>query len=523
MKLWPELRRSADAKDFVFAWLGLSLALPLVSGLLAHVGPPALSEVLLDAAPDLGLGMVLVAVVLVLLNRYRSEQAVLTSMRLALVVAGITLALSFTKLWDASDSFTVLKPGEAFLSIFSLGFWPLHYGPAMLDRFFPLVFAAGLAFVLWRQRQALSRILISSLTVFFGLSLVSGFLSWAAVFLAWSRKSALDDVQDVYRVLVSAQSGGYWVSGQAERFFSATGHQAETGLMAARGSALFIVACILLVFLAWRCLPAFKSLAKRLITLESTVAIAVFFAGVGLGWMGRTADYSYTGMLSLVVAALASLAWVYWRRFGSDLENLPQDELNSPHLPLPSGAVAPHDLETLGMFLLVISLFGSSLVGWPVLAGFAAASFLSWSASRRGLGWGSGIVFRITFYALTVFALGQAGMAFGLRNYTLAGWQVWALVGASLLGGSVILMNDLKSQIVSRAWAMAVPSACLVISLLAIRQPVLWGIGILAVFIQLAIGYKAEWRSRFMVLPTYVMLFTLAILSVFWPTLWATF
>lgn len=523
MKLWPETRRTSDLTGLLISWLGLSLAVPLVIGFLTRVGPPPLSEILFRAAPDLGLGMVISVVVLILLNRSRSEHAAMSAVWLAMIAAIAVFILSLTKAWDSTYAFAILKPGEAFISILSLGFWPLHYGPYVLDRFFPLAFALGTAFILWRQKQAILRILASALIVYLSSAFLSNCLSWISAALAKSRSTVLEDVQDVYRILVSVQSGGYWVSGQAERFFAATGHQAETGLMAARAAVIFLAACLILLGLAWRRIAAFRLLAKRFITLESTVTVMVLGIGLGIGWVGRSLDRSYTNLLSTVVLIVSALAWVYWRRLLSDLENLPQDELRSPHLPLPSGAVAPHDLEDAESILLVVALFGSSLLGWPVFAGFAAATFFAWCSSRSGLGWGTGLVSRSVVYSLAVLALGQASLAFGLRNSALAGWQVWALFGAALLAGSILLVNGLKNMALSRAWSMAIPSAGILVPLLVIRQPVLWGLGLAAIFIQLAVGYRPAWYSRFALLPAFLLLVVFAIFSVFWPALWITY
>ena len=513
------LRRSCGAKEIILAWLSLSLLFPFLRDTFIAVGVPAPSEVIFGFAPSLALCLVVCVVVLVIGNRQRWEQAAAQAVVLVAAAGLFSLILSLTAVWSDGSAYFILRPAQALGSMLTLGFWPAPVGPDALIRFLPLGTALGLVWKLYRLRFASRRVFASAAAAYLILAFFLHVLSWIAGALAWLKGTSLESIDDIFRVLITAQSGGYWINGQAQRFLAPLGQQAGTGLLAAHAAMLFLGSFCLLAILFFKRLAGARQLMRRLLTAECFAWFALIATGLGLGYTLQSTDTSYTFWVSLALVCCLTLAWVLRWRLVKDLEHVPQDEVENPHLPLPSGAVPPHEVEELNALLLVLALFAAALLGWPVFVGVALAASLSWMVSRSGLGWGSGALLERTIMVMSFSALGWAGLMFGLRNALPSTWMVNLLLAAALLASLGGLTNELRRQTSAKKVILLLPSTGLFIAALIMRQPLLWGLGLLAILSQLALGWKIELWRKFGAWPAYLLLTFTALLSLLLPQL----
>jgi hypothetical protein len=522
MKYFPEMRRNAGLAELFSVWLGLSFSLPLLAGWLSGAGWPRFSEVIFGVGALIFLASVVAVALPLSLARMRPESALANAVPVLLVAGGMALLLDLLGFWNDGSAYLVLKPTEAFASIATLGFLPLRSGPTALLRFWPLFVALGLVWRLRQSKIAPPKIALTAGFSYLVLAVSVHALSWVAWAIALGKSSGLAGVSDVFRLMVTAQSGGYWIASQGERFFAVLGRQAETGLSAVQSAVWFLAACAILLVLA-ATQTRFLKLGKRLLTIESLPLLFVAAVGVGVGTVQGMVDGSYTHWLSFAVAAISAIAWVWRDRLRRDLENLPEDEMARPHLPLPSGAVALHEVEDFVLVLGILAFFGALLLGWPVFVGFVLAEAAAWARSRKGLSWGQALGSDATLQFLVALALGFSGLAFGLRGFSFVPWQSMALVSAALLaaGISTLRRSDeiSRNQVTRALW----PTAVLVLALAVLRQPAVWGFGLLAALAQAVIGWRDDWHLRFRFLPGILLLMTVAILALAWPMLWKTF
>lgn len=522
MKLFPETRRSGGLAEVLAVWLALAVCLPVMSGLISGAGWPRLSEILFGVAALVLLSAATSVAALVWFGRLRLDNALAATVPILLFAGAASLLLDLTDWWNDGSAYLVLRSGEAVSSVLTLGLTPFRSGPTALIRFWPLLVALGLIWRLRPHKLPAMRSVVAAVSAYLALAVSVHALSWIAAAVAISRKISYLDLSDVYRSLVSAQSGGYWIAGQGERLFAPLGRQAETGLAAAQSAVWFLAACLLLAAFAafW---PAAAKLSKRLLTLEVLSSFSAAATGLGVGTVRVLADGSYTYWLSFFVLVAAMVAWVWRERLNRDLENLPDDELRRPHLPLPSGAVAPHEIEAFNLMLAVVAFFGAALLGWTVLAGFVLAECTAWLRSRRGLGWGGAVVSSALAQSLAGFSLGVSGLAFGLRSFAVAPWQVAAVSAAALLCAGFDVLRRLDGDAVRRPMRVFVPTGISVLALAVLRQPAVWGFGLLAALAQVLVGWRADWYARFRFLPGLLLLMTIAILALAWPVLWRVF
>jgi|GEM_PF-1398577 len=522
MKLFPEIRRNSNLLAAFYVWIVLACGLPLLSGLLSAAGWPRLSEIVFGNAALILLSAVVSAAALVVIGRLRPE-SVLAAVLPILLSAGVTsLLLDLSGWWNDGSAYLVLRPSDALFSILTLCLVPFRSGPTALIRFWPLLVALG---IIWRARPF--KLLPIRVALAAGVSyLILAFsvhaLSWIAVLLSLVRKTSFADLSDMFRLLVSAQSGGYWIASQSERFAAPLGRQAETGLAASQSAVWFLLTCAILLALA-ASRTYFLKLAKRLLTMESLPILFTAGIGLGVGTVFGAADHSYTYWFSFLIFAVAAIAWTWRERLRQDFENLPEDELERPHLPLPSGAVAAHEIEFLELVLAGLAFFGALLLGWTVLVGFIFAEGVAWMRSRRGLAWGTAVVSNAGAQLLMALALGFSGLAFGLRGFAVMPWQMSAIVSAALLAAGLMLLRCLDKVSESHAVRAFLPSGIMLLALAILRQPAIWGFGVLAAAGQVVIGWRDEWFVRFRFLPILLLLMTIAILALIWPVMWRSF
>lgn len=519
MRFFPELRRNAGLPELLAVWLAVSCGLPFLSGLLSGAGWPRSSDVVFGVAALVFLAAASAVAGPVLLGRLRLEQALASAIAVLLLAAGASLALDLSGWWNDGSAYLVLRPDQALVSILSLGVWPLRSGPTALLRFWPLLVALGLVWRLRPYRLAPLRLAWVVGAVYAVLAVSVHSLSWIAGMLAAAHQSALETSSDVFRVLVSSQSGGYWAVSQGERFFAPLGRQAETGLAAVQSAVWFLAACAVLATCAARWRPMLR-LARRLSDVESATWLLVSAFGIGIGAALGVKDRSYTSWLSLAIFVAVVVAWIWRQRLARDLDNLAEDERLRPELPLPSGLVAPHELEALIRLLGTAAFFGAALLGWTAVAALLMAETVSWLRSRRGLAWGGAWISDGASGFLVSLSLGAAGSTLGLRSFMLQPAQVATLAAASLVAAGTASLPWLERLPQRRPILMLAPSGGLLLALLVLRQPAVWAVGSLAVVGQLVVGWRPAWYGRWKYLPGLLLLFFLVFLALARPLFW---
>ena len=414
-----------------------------------------------------------------------------------------------------------LRPGEAIQSILTLGFFPLHAGPSGLIRFLPAVFAIGIGRAMSRRETDARRLstnnFIRMLGTYAALSVMLYALSWIAGIMAMTGKSALEASRDSYNILVSAQVYGYWTMGQVERFAFAFSRQAENGLLLLHAALLMAGTAAIAVWMAVKRLPAVDALFKRLTTRGVVLYVIELCIGASLGTSMRGPRSTYTDAIALLVFLATALCWLAWWRFRRDLDCIARDERERPSLPLPSGAIAPHDLESVCLALLLLSGLGAFLLGWQSFVSLMFATAAMWTFSRSGENPSAGVLSKSLNTTAVSIGFGFAGLGFGLRENAPAPWMASIIVSSALVIGQAQLFRHLRDVTESRiTLALGFTLAVLVVLLCG-------GASVLGLLIiPFALGMLWVARSpgywhRFGEYPFYIVLGFFAFFALFLP------
>ncbi len=523
MKWFSGMRRSCDAGEVMLIWAAVCLLMPFLRGVLINAGWPALSDILFGYAPLFTLVLVCALFALTWMKKFRLDQAAASAVFIAASAAVFSFLLSLTGWWNDGASYFILRPADAFGSIMTLGLLPLHAGPDALIRFLPLGLGIGLLWEFRRLRVDTIRGILMPLGTYLVSALSLHCLSWIAALAALTRGTTLQSMDDVNRLLITLQSSGFWINNQLDRFMVPLGSQAQIGLVAVQAAVLFLLAAGFLLALMVRRVAAYRALAQRWLTLQGLGWFGICALGMGLGWSARGSDPSYTSLLAFGLAWIVFFVWILYWRLERDLDNLAEDEVSRPHLPLPSGAIALQDYQELSRVFLVVSWLGAALLGWPVFLGIFSATLLLWLQTRRGAGWGSGQVPHAVLSALIAFCLGYAAAAYGISAAQFQPWMIFLLAGSALLVGGADLIYRLRYQAAPLRIVHYLPAACLLLSLAVINQPLVWSIGFLAVLGQLGACWKSEKWLKYGALPAYILLCMIACLALMVPRFFVSF
>lgn len=473
MKWLPEARRSQGAIETVATLLGLAYVASFLATLLSGDKAPQMYEPLIGVLPMLMLGVAVACLVLLLAAKERLRNAVAFALALAWISSALSLVATSIGLWNDGSYYNILTPATAFLSILTFGLFPFHFGPDALIRFLPAVFAIGLFLRCLRARVPFPRLALGVGGGYLLLGAALHALSWVAGLLSLANSTSLAQPTDVYRVLVSAQSNGYWTLGQAERFLSPLGRQADTALILAHAAVVFLVMVICAAAVA-RLTMSIRSLVKRLASRPVVLFGMEFFLGASLAVGTQVARATYTEMLAYAIFFIVVFLWCSWWRIVRDLENIARDELEHPDYPLPSGTVTPHDLEALSHVLLSISLFGAWVLGWPVFFGLLSASLLAWADSRGGFGLRDGVLTHAVVITGIGLGIAWSGAALAIQEAAMPAWLIRILLSAALLFGLSALSKGLRTMTDARPLLAGLLTLGMGIALLIANQQVFW-------------------------------------------------
>jgi len=506
-------RRQTDPRDMLGAWLAVSLTVPVIASLIKDQKMPALPEIFFGFAPFLFFTLLLAAALLLLVGKMTWEKTSSLVVHIAWFSGAIALVAYVIGLWNDGSSHFFLLPMDAWLSILSFGFYPLHVGPEAFVRFLPLALMMGLVWTFWREKIAWRKLFIAGLLAYAVSALVLHAISWIGISLASVKGSSTSSLEDLYRLLVSKQSGGYWMNNQGERFFASIGMQAETALAAARAAVYYISACTVAFILALFA-PRSRVLLRRVLSLEYILGAVVLIGSAAAGVHARIADYSFASWLSILVAVSVGYGLLALWRLDLDLENLHDDETNSPDLPLPSGLINLQEAQALKAYLSWFTALGALILGWPIVlllaAAFAVRRFFSANASVLGSRLYSKLAGEIAFLtfvgsAFVMFALRTAPYAFHLKLHVLA-----------LAYFAVLAINFRLMRKISHKKSVILTSGLILAGSLMAGQAVWWGIGFAACFAELACLKSHNWAEKYGIFPIITTPALVSLLLMFW-------
>ncbi len=439
----------------VSALIGISLMLIFATTIVTGAKTPSVNEVLFGVLPILVAAAIVVVFSLKIAVRERFPQALSFAVSVCAMCGGVGAVAAILGLWNEGDLLTVLTPGQAFASLASAGVWPLSYGPEATIRFVPIVCAIAVLLRVLRARASMMRAIVASLIAYFTLGLLIHSLSWIGYMLSMTRQYGIESPIDVFRLLVSSQSDGYWVRLQNERFFASMGKQAEVGLAGTRAAIIYVFSVISTFgFLAQRSSAAL-GLMKRFLSAQSIRLASLGVIGMALASSVPGRHSSVSDLIAVIVFLCSVSLWIVWWRSLRDLEDAAQDEQEHPDRPVPSGAISPHVLEDVAFLALAFAIFGGLLLGWPVCVGFLCASLSVWALSREGLQWRDGVVTNLVGSMGVAMSLGWAGVVFGLRDVLAPNWMLRIVLAVAIIIGATFAVRQVQMLVESR-WIQAV-------------------------------------------------------------------
>ncbi len=491
-------RRTADPRDIMGAWLAISLAVPVAASLIKDQKMPALPEIFFGFAPFLFFILVLAASIFLLVGRLSWEKTSGLVMRLAWFSGGLALLAYVVGYWNDGSSHFFLLTQDAWFSLLSFGFFPLHVGPEAFIRFLPLALLLGLVWSFRLEKIGWRRTLIAGLVAYVVSALVLHAITWIGLSVSLAKGSSTSSLEDLYRLLVSKQSGGYWMNSQGERFFAALGMQAETALAAARAAVYYVSSCTVMFILA---LAERRSrlLLRRAFTLEYLLGAVVLLGATAAGIHARIADSSFTTWLSVLVVVSVGYGMLGLWRLDLDLENLQEDEKDRPDLPLPSGLISLQEAQALKSYLAWFTALGALILGWPIVLLLASAFAARWFFSANGYALGKRSYLKPAGDLIFMIFAGSAFMLFGLRTVPYAlplKLHVLALAYFAVLAinfGLLSRLSHLKSVILTAGLILG--------GTLLAGQAVWWGVGFIACFAELACLKSPSWAQKYGILP----------------------
>ncbi|MDQ7814506.1 MAG: hypothetical protein RDU25_01740 [Patescibacteria group bacterium] len=491
-------RRQIDPRDIIGAWLTISIAVPAIASLIKDQKLPSLPEIFFGFASFLFFSLLLAIFFSLFVGRMSWEKTSVIVTRIAWFSGALSLAAYVAGFWNDGSSHFFLLTKDVWLSIMSFGFYPLHVGPEAFIRFLPLALALGLAWSLWREKAGWSRALISGLAAYIVSALMLHAITWIGVSVSLTRGSSTSSLEDLYRLLVSRQSGGYWLNNQGERFFASMGMQAETALAAARASVYFISSCAVALAIALAGQRS-RSLMRRILTREYLLGAVVLVGSAAAGVNARIVDSSFANPLSILAAAGVAFGVLGLWRLDLDLENLQDDEKNNPDFPLPSGLISLQEAQALKFFLSWFVVLGALILGWPVILLLAAAFASRWFIAAYGSALGRRIYFKLAGDAMFLLFAGSAAMLFGIRTVPyVAHLKLHVL---ALVYFAVLAINFSVVRRLSHGKSVVLASALIFAGSLIAGQAVWWGVGFIAVFAELACLKSPSWAEKYGVLP----------------------
>lgn len=475
MNRWIAAIPSAvSVQRLVSALVGISLMLIFTITVVTGTKTPSVHEVLFAVLPVLIAAAIVIVFSLKISVRERFAQALSYAVMVCALSAGVGAIAAILGLWNEGDLLTVLTPGQAFASLASAGVWPLSYGPEAAIRFVPLVCAIAILLRVLRARDSMSRAIVTALSAYLVLGLLVHSLSWIAFFLSMARHAGIESPIDVFRLLVSSQSDGYWVRLQNERFFATMGRQAEVGLAGTRAGIFFIVSAIgVFGFLAHRSAAAI-GLVKRFASAQFIRLMMLGVIGVALSSNVPGRHISVSDGIALIIFLISLVLWGAWWRFSRDLEDVAQDVQEHPDRPLPSGSISSHVLEDISFMALAFALFGGLLLGWPVCVGFICALLWVWALSRGGLQWRDGVVTNLVGSTGVAVSIGWAGLVFGSRDVLAPSWMLHIVLASAIVVGATFVVRQVQLLIESRWIQAMLIGAVMFLTFFVAGQTVFW-------------------------------------------------
>lgn len=329
---------------------------------------------------------------------------------LPIAVGGAIIA-AWTGLWNDGSGAIALPFGQAVLFVVTGGIVPLKLGP---DVFLRWTTALSILLVVYRMRSSgPARQVRMAVTSWITGAIVLLIPSFAASILAMTRGVAIATAQDALRVMGAALADSYWSAFQQERFLTGIGDQ--LGVMVGFWTAaitLIVGVCLFVGFAVAIHREEVRRVTGMIFpSIRSSIRGWAIAGAVVLGFLISSAHPMRTLQLVPVLLLIISLAALA----GRFLFDQPA--------------------------VLIVGLFSSALLGWPVFAVYVICAGL---CMARDAASGTG---RIWITGVEGAAFLVLGAAFGVRSSLfppmLASWAVpmGVLVAGLGLVGSIGLVG----------------------------------------------------------------------------------
>lgn len=416
--------------------LAFSCASAFAASLLTRQSPPALIEIVFGVFPMLACATMLSVALLRFVGHEREQSAMRYARTLAGVACLFGVFLSLTTLWNDGRYYTILTPSGAIVSMLTLGFFPLTFGPIALIRFLPFVFGAGIGFRLWRNTEKKFLALCGACAGYFVLAFLLHALTWVGGILSFTQADTITQASDVFRILARAQADGYWTHAQAERFFAPLGRQGENGFLGIQAATAFLFFVLISVSLLLPYLRPGAAWLRRLGS-KSVVALAsIVVVGFALGGLMRVGATAYTTRLAYAAFAIVLCAWIVWWRAMREAASEAHEEQN----------------ERVRDTSLLLALAGSFILGWPMFLSILSATIFVQIERRLTSGserWHH-IVQSIARMSIAG-SIGAAALVVALQEAIAPEWMFRILLATAFLIGCEHGFRHLSQTGVSRA------------------------------------------------------------------------
>ncbi len=433
-----------SGQGFVATIFGLAVGMSFLAHAATFAPPPSFAAIVYGIIPFLVLGTIVTALIFLTVTRDHLDSVLLYVIRIACVTCGIALGASLLHLWNDGRYDAVLSPHEAFVSILTLGLFPLKAGPDVLIRFFPAIFAVGAFLRLRRLGGAFTQNVGAAFFVYLVLAGFNHALSWIAGVLAIVGRETLQSSTDAVRLLIRAQADGYWTRAQADRFFTPMGLQSDNSFLLIHAAVMFLGISIACILLGRREVRGFNRLVKQLCSRRVLFVGSVMLLGLAIGNVNRI-FWSYTDVLACLVFIVSAFAWLLSWHLRRDFASVEISVGTIHELPLP----------VIASCALCIALYGAFVLGWPVFFGFLIATIADIGCLTPQLGslssrWFGASGPRATAlrnagaFAVIAASLGSAALALAMRDALAPIWMLRLVFTMAILAGLGSLIHRLE-------------------------------------------------------------------------------
>lgn len=334
------------------------------------------------------------------------------------IAVAFGVLISVFGIWNDGSGALAIPPGGALVFLFSLGIFPVPYGPEAFLRAIVAAMSVTLAVNAYVSEKKLKKAAFVGIIAWFSGAIPLLMQSAMAAVGARASSFPLTHTQDTLRALGALHANSYWSFFQSERFFVSIGRQLEYGALLSSTAIAFLLICACLAFLFFRSSPWNRSEIRRaafrelFYKKEAALFLAALVSGTALGMSSVGWPWNGLSFVALFVMAVCAVSWYAHSSFSDEIYN----RLS------PFGLVQIDDVHAVKTALALIAITAAFLLGWPALF-FVSALFMAAFSTRGAL---------VEKPLISAFLVGL-GSAFGTRQAQLPA----EAMGAALLFAAI--------------------------------------------------------------------------------------